>query len=236
MKRSVLLLLCFAFAACAGPAPVVRQTGAMPPGGTIVVDNIQGDINAYAPERAQPKDEYTVEAYAASASPAPALISKTGLLVNARSLVPGVRYLVRGPKGGAMTLDTQRGSIMVADFDGVVNAHVGRGDIKMLIPEYASASIGTGNISIIFASTDWPGTLHFTAENGNVELYVNENAKAHVHMHTANGTVYSDFPLRGTSQGNAETIDSVINGGAPRSIDIEVKTGSIRLMQLKPQI
>lgn len=214
----------------------MRQTGVMPPGGTIVVRNIQGDINAYAPERGQPKDTYTVDAYAASASPPPAQISRTGLLVNARSVVPGVRYLVRGPRGGAMTLDTQRGSIMVADFEGVVNARVGRGDIKMLIPEYGSASIGTGNISVIFASTDWPGTLHFTAENGNVELYVNENAKAHVHLHTDDGTVYSDFPLKGTSKGNAETIDSVINGGASRSIDVEVKTGSVRLMQLKPQI
>lgn len=208
----------------------------MPPGGTIVVNNIQGDISAYAPERAQPKDDYTVEAYAASASPAPAIVSKTGLLVTARSLVPGVRYLVRGPKGGAMTLDTQRGSIMVADFEGVVNAHVGRGGIKMLIPEYGSATIGTGNISVIFAGTDWPGTLRFSAQNGNVELYVNENAKARVRLHTGNGTIYSDFPLKGTSKGNAETISSVINGGGPRSIDVEVKTGSIRLMQLKPQI
>jgi DUF4097 and DUF4098 domain-containing protein YvlB len=135
-----------------------------------------------------------------------------------------------------MDLSTQKGNINVADFEGVVNAHTGRGDIKMLIPLYGNASIGTGNMSVIYAATNWPGTLHFSTGTGNIELYVNENAKAHVHLHSDNGTVFSDFNLRGNSSGTSETIDSVINGGGPRSIDVEVHTGSIRLMQLKPQV
>lgn len=208
----------------------------MPPGGTIVVRNARGDINAYAPERAQPSDTYTIEVYAPANMPKPATISKHGLLLTAQSVQPGVRYLVRGPKGGAMDLSTHEGSVMVADFEGVVNVHNDKGDVKMLIPEYGNASVGTGNISVIFASTDWPGTLHFTAMRGNVELYVNEHAKAHVRLHTDNGNVFSDFPLKGSSQGESETIDSTINGGGPRSIDVEVKVGSIRLMQLKPQV
>lgn len=222
--------------ACAGPPPSQRQTGVMPPGGTIVVRNIQGDINAYAPERGQSKDTYTIEAYEPSTATNGVTIRKQGLLITAQSNVPAVRYLVRGPKGGAMDLSTHAGSVMVADFEGVVNVHNDRGDVKMLIPEYGNVSVGSGNVSVIFASTDWPGTLHFSTVNGNIELYVNENAKAHVRLHTDNGNVFSDFPLKGTSQGQSETIDSTINGGGPRSIDVEVKTGSIRLMQLKPQV
>lgn len=214
----------------------MRQSGAMPPGGTIVVRNLQGDIDAYAPKRGEATDDYTVEAYGPGGVSHPATITKRGLLVVTKAAVPGVRYLVRGPKGGSMDLNTQRGSIMVADFDGVVNAHDDRGDVKMLIPQYASASVGTGNISVIFASTDWPGTLHFTVKNGNVELYVNENAKARVRLHTGDGNIFSDFPIKGSSSGTGETIVSAINGGASRSIDVEVKKGSIRLMQLKPQI
>lgn len=213
----------------------MRETGTLPPGGTIVVNTAAGDINAYAPERGAPRDRYTIEAYAPSGVQ-PGSIDKRGLLITAVSKTPGVRYLVRGPKGGAMDLTTRRGSIMVADFEGVVNAHDDRGNVKMLIPEYGNASVGTGNVSVIFASTDWPGTLHFSAERGNVELYVNENAKAHVRLHTDNGNVFSDFPIKGSSHGESETIVSEINGGGPRSIDVEVKTGSIRLMQLKPQI
>ena len=210
------------------------RSGVFQPGGTIAVRNMQGDINAYAPAHGQPQNEYTVWAYAAGA--APAIVTAHPLLITAAARVPGVRFLIRGPAGAAMDLSTQRGNINVADFEGIVNAHVDRGDVKMLIPLYGNASIGTGNMSVIFAATDWPGTVHFTTESGNVELYVNENAKAHVRLHTGNGTVYSDFNLRGTSNGTSETIDTVINGGGPRSVDVEVKTGSIRLMQLKPQI
>lgn len=236
MKRLSLLLFLFIVTACAGSAPVVKKTGVLPAGATIVVRNMQGDIDAYAPERSQPADEYTIAAYASSSALAPD-IKTQGLLITARAASPGVRFLVRGPKGGAMDLSTRQGNINVADFEGIVNAHTDNGDIKMLIPMYGNASIGTGNMSVIYASTDWPGTLHFSTVNGNVELYVNENAKSKVRLHTDNGNIFSDFPgLRGTSQGNNETIQSFINGGGPRSIDVEVKTGSIRLMQLKPQI
>ncbi len=167
---------------------------------------------------------------------APASVTIRPLLITAQAHAPGARFLVRGPSGAAIDLSTQQGNINVADVEGIVNAHTSRGDIKMLIPLYGSASIGTGNMSVIYASTDWPGTVHFSTGAGNIELYVNENAKARVHLHTDDGTVFSDFNLRGTSQGTSETIDSVINGGGPRSIDVVVHTGSIRLMQLKPQV
>lgn len=236
MKRLPLLLCFIVLSACAAGAPSISKTGVLPAGATIVVRNIQGDINAYAPERGQPQDQYTVEAYEPANAPQPE-IQVQHLLITAKASVPGVRFLVRGPRGGAMDLSTEKGNINVADFEGIVNAHTGNGDIKMLIPEYGNASIGTGNMSVIYAATDWPGTLHFSTQNGNVELYVNENAQSHVHLHTGNGNIFSDFPgLRGTSKGNNETIDSYINGGGPRSIDVEVGTGSIRLMQLKPQI
>ena len=112
----------------------------------------------------------------------------------------------------------------------------GHGDIKMLLPQYGNARAGTGNVSVIFASTSWPGTLHFSAERGDVELYVNETAAAHIHLRTLHGTIFTDFPLTGTAAGTSETIDGSINGGAKRAIDVFVREGSIRLLQLKPQV
>ncbi len=233
MKRTALLLPLVLLAGCAAPPPAIKQTGVFPTGATIVARNIKGNIDAYAPERGQPDDEYTVAAYG---PPGSVTIKKAPLLVTAQATQPGVNFLLRGPKGGSMDISTQQGDIHVGDFEGVVNAHTDRGNIAMLIPEYGSASIGTGNMSVIFASTDWPGTLTFTIGTGNVELYVNEHARAHVHLHTRNGTLFSDFPLKGTSTGTNETIDGVVNGGGPRSIDVEVRNGIIRLLQLKPQI
>ncbi len=211
------------------------RTGILQPGATIVVRNVAGDINAFAPARTEPSNQYTVSTYEPPGIPHTSVTVRP-LLVLAQAHAPGVRFLVRGPAGTSLDINTQQGNVNIADYEGVVNVHTGRGDIKMLIPLYGNASVGTGNMSIIFASTEWPGTVHYGAGNGNIELYVNEHAAAHVRMHTDNGTVFSDFNLRGTSQGTSETIDTVINGGGPRSIDVEVHNGSIRLMQLKPQV
>lgn len=236
MRRTALLLPLVLLAACAAQPPAVQQTGVFPPGATIVARNIDGNIDAYAPERGQPADQYTVAAYG---PPGSVTITKAPLLITARAAGPGVRFLLRGPKGGAMDLSTKRGDIHVGDFEGIVNAHTDRGNIAMLIPQYGSASIGTGEMSVIFSSTDWPGTLKFTVGNGNVELYVNEHAKAHLRLHTGNGTIFTDFPpgpLKGTSHGTNETLEGDINGGGPRAIDVEVRDGIIRVLQLKPQI
>jgi hypothetical protein len=236
VKRTTLLLPLVLLAGCAAPPPPIMQTGVFPPGATIVARNIKGNIDGYAPERGQAADEYTVAAYGPQGS---VTIRKAPLLITATANQPGVNFLLRGPKGGSMDLSTQQGDIHVGDFEGIVNAHTDRGNISMLIPQYGNASIGTGNMSVIFASTNWPGTLKFSIGTGNIELYVNATAKAHLHLHTDNGTLFTDFPpqtLKGTSQGSNETLDGTINGGGPRSIDIEVHAGIIRVLQLKPQI
>ena len=222
--------------ACSAPSPTWVRTGVIAPGTTISVRNLAGDIDAYAPARGQPANQYTLAAYAPGNAAGAAMVRVRPPLITAASNLPGVRFLIRAPSGTSLDLTTQHGNINVADLDGIVNAHAVNGDIKMLIPQYGNASTGTGNISVIYASADWPGTVRFTADRGNIELYVNEHARARVQLHTDNGTVFSDFNIRGTSHGTAETIDSAINGGGPRVVYASVHTGSIRLMQLKPQI
>lgn len=237
MKRGaalLLLLLLGVLSDCAPQRPAILRTGYLAAGATILVRNSAGDIDAYAPARGQAANQYTVAAYGPSS--ANVTIAVRPPLVVARARANGTRFLVRSPANCALDLAAARGNINVADVGGVVNAHTDSGDIKMLIPLYGNASTGRGNISVIYASTDWPGTLRFSTLRGNVELYVNEHAKAVVHLHTDNGTVFSDFDLRGTSSGTSETINAGINGGGPRSIEVHVRTGSIRLMQLKPQV
>lgn len=230
--RTLFLLLCLA--GCAGERPAISRSGPLVTGGTLVVSNADGNVDAYAPERHSPQDQFLVQAFAPASDAV--TIDAHRLLVRAIARRPGVRFLVRAPRGTAMDLNTTRGNISVADYDGIVNAHTADGNIKMLIPAYGNASTDKGNISVYFASDSWPGTLHFSTNNGNVEVYVNEHAKAHIRMHTGDGTVFSDFNITGTSHGTSEIIDAPINGGGPRSIDIEVKTGSIRVMQLRPQL
>jgi hypothetical protein len=223
-----------ALASCGGGSPVVERSGILQPGGALVVSNIAGDIDAYAPARNQPADHYSIEAFAPGAQDVSVSISR--LVLNAQARTAGVRFQVRAPGGTSMNLTTRTGNINVQDYDGVVNAATGTGDIKMLIPAYGNAFAHKGNVSVIFSSVDWNGTLHFGADDGNVEVYVNENAKARIRMHTDDGTVFSDFDITGTSSGTGETIDAPVNGGGPRGIDVEVRHGDIRVMQLKPQV
>lgn len=232
--RIVGLVAFLTLAACSGGSPVVDRNGILQPGGALVVSNIAGDVDAYAPARNQPADRYTIDAFAPSAHDVSVSISR--LVLRARANAPGVRFQVRAPGGTSMNLTTRTGNINVQDYDGVVNAATGTGDIKMLIPSYGNAFAHKGNVSVIFASVDWNGTLHFGSDDGNVEVYVNENAKTRIRMHTDDGTVFSDFNITGTSSGTGETIDASVNGGGPRAIDVEVKHGDIRVMQLKPQV
>ena len=234
MKVRFLFVALITLASCAGSAPVLERTGILQPGATLVVSNIDGDIDAYAPARNQDPDRYTLDAFAPAAQNVSISVSR--LLLRARADTAGVRFQVRAPRGTSLDLSTRTGNINVQDYDGIVNATTGSGDIKMLIPQYGNAYAHNGNVSVIFASDTWNGTLRFGSDDGNVEVYVNENAKARIRMHTGNGTVFSDFNITGTSSGSSETIDAPVNGGGPRGIDVEVKHGDIRVMQLKPQV
>ncbi len=204
----------------------------MPPGGTLVVRNIAGDINAYAPVHGAPANQYTIEAFGSGTSE----VRSSGSAITVRARSPGIRYLIRGARDTLLDLQTDRGSIAVEDFDGVANVRTGSGDIRMLIPRYGQTAAGNGNVNVIFGSAGWPGTLRFTTAHGDVDVYVNATAAARLHLHTGRGTIYTDFPLRGRSHGQSETIDGAINGGAQRGVDVEVRNGSIRVLQLKPQI
>ncbi len=212
----------------------------MSPGGLVTVTNVGGNISLYAPARGQASSAFTLEQYGSGAA-RQTLIKRTRHRIAIVAVRPGIDLLLRGPRGTVFNLLAEHGSINVADFDGAVNAATGRGDIKMLLPQYGNARAGTGNVSVTFASTSWPGTLHFSADEGDVELYVNENAVAHVRLYALNGTIFTDFPLKGTASGSSERIDGSINGGtgsgqAKRGIDVFVRDGSIRLLQLKPQV
>ena len=113
--------------------------------------------------------------------------------------------------------------------------HAAKGNVQIILPGYVEARVGTGRLSATMGAMQWPGTLHFSTESGDIEVWVNENAKFHIRMHTDNGTLFSDFDLRGRSAGSAETIDTDINGGGAQSIDIESKAGAIRLLKLHPE-
>jgi len=205
------------------------------PGALINVTDSRGSVSIYAPARGQTSSQFTLDASGQSAR-RDVTVRRSGNRITVSTAGLGSDLLIRGPKGSVVDVRAANGNITAADFDGVVNATADRGDIKMLLPQYGTARAGTGNVSVIFASTAWPGTLHFSADKGDVELYVNQNAAARVHLLALHGTIFTDFPLKGTAHGASEEITGAINGGAKRAIDVFVRDGSVRLLQLKPQM
>ncbi len=237
--RIGLLLLAVAVG-CAPSPPGLEQTGTLAPGGLISVTSLRGNVSIYAPARGQSPAAFTVDATGPDTR-SDVIVRRSGNRITIATRGLGTDLLIRGPKGTVINVRAVSGNINAADFDGVVNANTGRGDIKMLLPQYGNANAGTGNVSVIFASTSWPGALHFTSQHGDVELYVNQTGAAHVVLRTVNGTIFTDFPLKGTAHGSSEMIDGTINsplGSArpKRTIDAFVRDGSIRLLQLKPQM
>lgn len=194
-------------------------------------------VNAFQPAAGQRRDRFTVEAVApARASPpAPRLraFPKAGLTVVADQ--PLANLLVRVPDGVNLVVDSRHGDVHVTDITGNARVVADVGDVDAMVPGYAQARVGRGNISVTMGSTGWPGTLHFFTGHGNVQVWVNENAAFSVRLYTAGGTLFTDFDLRGTSLNGSETIEGRVNGGGQHGIDIETSAGTIRLLRLHPQ-
>lgn len=235
MKSRALLLLTLALAACGNPTPSLHSTGTVSPGSAIVLRNAVGSIEAYSPEVGEPANAYTVDFYGPVEQQPKVTKAGAAVTVVPSGFSPSNRYLLRAPKNTTLTISTQNGAINVEDVDAVVNAETTNGAINIMSLQYANAHAGHGNIQATFGSTDWSGTLHFGADKGDVTVYVPATANAQVRLHTGHGSIFTDFPLRGTSKGQSETIVGKLNAGASRAIDIEVGEGVIRLLQLKPQ-
>lgn len=236
MKRIALIAL-LAAAACASPPPYATTVGALPAGSTLTVDVKQATFNAYQPAAHDPRNRFTVAPSALKKDEPPAAPrirpARTGVVVTADA--PLSSLLVRVPDGVRLVVRSEQGDVRVTDITGIAEVDAARGDVQIMLPQYAQVRAGQGNVSVTMGSTDWPGTLHFSSGRGDVEVWISEKAAFNVHLHTDNGTLFTDFDLRGTSQGRAETIDGRVNGGGPHGIDIETSEGTIRLLRLHPQ-
>lgn len=238
LKRLVLLLLLPVAAACSNQTPYVTTVGVLSPGSTLSVNVANATFSAFAPAAGQARDRFTVAATAfAKATPPPPPrvrgLARGGVLVQAGQ--PLADLLVRVPDGVTLVVDSQRGRVQVTDITGNARITARQGDVQVMLPGYAQVRAGNGNVLVRMGSTGWPGTLHFSTRRGDVEVWVNENAAFDVRLHTGHGTLFSDFDLRGTSRGGAETIVGRVNGGGSHGIDIETSAGEVRLLRLHPQ-
>jgi hypothetical protein len=235
--RTLLLFSLAALAACGSQSSFSSTVGALSPRQTMAVTATQGDVNAFKPKVGQPSNVFTVEATALDDTVNPqapvVLKTKNGISVTAKD--PLRTLWVRVPKDADLDIYDKHGNVNVTDISGNANVYTAAGDVQIMVPGYAQAGVGIGNLSATLGADAWPGVLKFTDDQGDVVVYIIEKAKFHVHLHTDDGILFSDFGLTGQHAGTSETIDSDVNGGGSHGIDIEVKKGNIRLLRLTPQ-
>jgi hypothetical protein len=231
-------LLVLAFVACESqPTPYATTVGALKPGAVMTVNISNGVFNAFKPAQGDPADRFTVvaSALAKAAAPAAPRIRPSGRGVTIDAPDPLANLLVRVPEGVDLVVHSTRGNVNVTDITGDIDVAADTGAVKIMVPGYAQASTRDGDIEVTLGATHWPGTLHFHTINGDVTVYVPETAAFHARLHTDNGTLFTDFDLRGTSQGSSETIEAPVNGGSDFGLDIESHSGTVRLLRLAPQ-
>lgn len=224
--------------ACGGAdKPYSTNIGALAPGATITVKAKQADVSVYKPQIGDPDNRFTVAATAlGSNAPKPPSSRPAGNGVVVLAPDPLRSLLVRAPDKVNVVIDAGAGNVSVTDISGVADVRTGTGNVSVMVSGYAQAHAENGSVNVTMGSTDWPGTVTITAGKGDVVVYVNENAKFHVRMRTGNGVLFTDFPgLHGVSAGRSETIDAQVNGGGPRTLDIESGSGGVRLLRLAPQ-
>lgn len=236
MRNPLLLPLLLLIAGCSNQTPYATTIGSLAPGSKMTVSLARGVLDAYHPASGDPANRFTISATARKREPQPAApqlrSSNGGVTVSAGPLA---ELLVRVPEGVNLVVNARDGNVNVTDITGNADIIVGKGDVDAMLPGYAQAHAGSGDVSVRMGSEDWPGTLRFSTGRGNVDVWIRDRASFHVHLHTSNGTIFTDFNLRGSSQGRSETIDGNVNGGGSHGVDIETSAGEVRLLQLHPQ-
>jgi hypothetical protein len=208
------------------------------PGATMTVHVTNGVVNVFKPEIGAKPTQFTITASAyAGATPKPSapVVRPDGTGIDVKVPDAIANLLVRVPDGVNLHVDSTTGNVNVTDITGDIRVRSGTGSIKIMVPGYAQASTHDGDVNVTMGATHWPGTLHISSDNGDVTVYVPETAAFHVRMHTDDGTLFTDFDLRGTSHGSNETIDAPVNGGSAFGLDLESKRGAVRLLRLTPQ-
>lgn len=238
--RPLLLLSLAAIApalvSCGAQTPYATTIGVLHPGEQLVIHIASGTVNAYAPAIGDPKDRFTVEAFART-EPAPAApqirLVRNGIEVDA----PALRsLLVRVPDRANLAVISDGGDVNVTDISGSATVTTASGEVTLMLPDYGRARVVRhGDISAIIGAASWPGTLRFSTPNGNVSVSVNENDRFDASLLTRHGTIFTDFDLRGSARGARERIAAPVNGGAPYGVAVTTGRGAIRLLRLAPQ-
>jgi DUF4097 and DUF4098 domain-containing protein YvlB len=249
MKSIVLLtaLLLVASAARASVTETFTHTYALNPDGAIRLDNVNGDIDITAWDKAEvslvaekrAKDDDELKRLEIIIEDSPAqLVIKTKY---AKSLGwhffgnwgnASVHYKLMVPAGARLEkIDSVNSGIEVSGVRGNVNLETVNGGIaaRGLAGDARLASVN-GSLRVDFESTDKVQEIKLESVNGRAEITLPKGAGASVKTSSVNGSTRVDQAIRLSKSGRHSLSGEIGSGGGPR-IEIETVNGSISIRE-----
>ena len=99
----------------------------------------------------------------------------------------------------------------------------------------------TMNRGTLTLTYDWWEQQNFSAQvnvgQGNARVFLPSEAVFHLLAHTVHGKIANDFndlPLSAWSSAPGMTIDQIVNGGGPPTINLRVEKGDIKIAEANP--
>ncbi len=137
-------------------------------------------------------------------------------------------------------LDLNAGDVLLDGMHGrEAHAHLGEGRI-FARNCFTNLDLGLnrGTLTLTYA---WWLQENFSARanvaQGNAWLFVPSEAAFHLLAHAVDGNIVNDFndlPLSSGSSARGITVDQLVNGGGPATIDVRVQKGDIKVAEANP--
>lgn len=248
LRPAVAALLALATIEAADFKDVTRTVG-LHPNGSVTVENHKGSIHITTWNRAEVEIQARIQAEDGNSMDrrrfegTEVRIESSGDAVHIQTIYPEfnsccssddgnnpeVRYTVRMPRTGRLTIRDHRSETQIADLAGALNIDTHRGTVRVeRLSGPLQLTTHRGDITIGFAS--FSGNSSIDTHRGTIELSLPKGSRFNLQTDLGkHASVNTDFPIVVRSANRqGESTQGSVNGGGP-TLDIKTFRGSIRI-------
>jgi hypothetical protein len=142
---------------------------------------------------------------------------------------PEVRYTIRMPRMGRLTIRDHRSETKIADLGGALDIDTHRGTVRVeRLGGPLQLTTHRGDVTIGFAS--FSGNSSIDTHRGTIELSLPKGSRFNVETDLGkHASMTSDFPtIMRSANRQGESMHGSVNGGGP-TLEIKTYRGSVRL-------
>lgn len=239
------------YAALDGMAPMGEFHEVVPfmPGGTLSLENINGNIEirgwekeeveVYAKKMFRPPDRTKFYVFPKRDIDPRIEFDQFENFLKIRTMEPSkenqesiVDFYVDVPRSiNLRDIIAQKGDILVSDLYGDVYVDLADGNI--VIENYSgflTASVIFGSVDASLYDLRKEDEIIITVSEGNITVYLEENAQAHLEASVPNGEVFSDFETEKSSESGKFELDLGEDGAF---ISLTALNGDVKIRQIK---